>query len=128
MVVITVPDLAAAGEGRDHNQRNTGAVAEEIERLKEPRIPVTTALVKGDDEGGLLKQLGVGPQLVNNVIDHGLEEIELRTRRVSVDKAVGFHIGDRWKLAVIEVIEEIDRVLDMLLALLRIAHDRFRVG
>src|SRR5215468_6900097 len=118
MVVITVHDLAAAGEGRDHKQRNPGAVSEEIERLKEPRIPVTAALVKGDHEGGFLKQLRVGTQLVDNVVDHGLEKIELRACRVSVDKAVGFHIGDRWQLAVIEIIEEVDRVLDVRLALL----------
>src|ERR1700730_6086049 len=120
MVVITVYDLAAARERGDDNQRNAGAVTEEIERLKESRIPVTAALVKGDHEGGFLKQFRVGPELVKNIFDHGLEEIELRTRRVSVDQTVGFHIGDRRQLTLIEVTEEIDRVLDVRLHLLRI--------
>src|SRR5260370_9694882 len=128
MVVITVDHLAAAGEGRDHKQRNAGAVAEEIERLNEPRIPVTAALVKRNHEGGLFKQFRWGLKLIYNVFDHGLEEIELRASRVSVDETVGFHVGDRRQLALIEIIEEIDRVLDVLLALLRVAHDRFRVG
>src|SRR6516164_3631366 len=127
MIVVTVYDLAAARELRDHGQRNAGAVAEEIERLKEPRIEVTAALVKGHQEGSLLKQVFVGLEFIENVLDHGLEEIELRARRVSINNAVGLDKGDRRQFAVIEAIEEIDRVLDMRAALLRIAHDGLHV-
>src|SRR5215831_5643634 len=112
MVVVAVHNRAATSTRRHHNQGNAGTVAQEIERLKEPRIPVTAALVKGNEEGRLLKQLRVSPELVNDVLHHGLEEIELRACRMAVDKAVGFHIGDRRQSAVIEVVEEIDRVLD----------------
>src|ERR1700739_1843092 len=105
MVVIAMYDLAAARERRDDNQGNTRAVAEEIERLEEPRIEITAALVKGNEEGGLCKQFRMRQELVNNVLEHGLKEIELRARRVSINKAVGFHVGDRRQLALIEFIE-----------------------
>src|SRR5215470_5676697 len=50
VVVVAVHHVAAAREPGDDNQRNPGAVAEEIKRLKEPRIPVTAALVEGNEE------------------------------------------------------------------------------
>src|ERR1700730_1352075 len=127
MVVVTVHDLAAAREGGDDNQRNPGAIAEEIERLKESRVEVTAALVKGNQEGGLLKQFAVGLELIKNVLDHGLEEIELRARRVSINKAVGLYKGDRRQFTLVEAIEEVDCVLDVRITLLRIAHDRLHV-
>jgi hypothetical protein len=46
---------------------------------------------------------------------------------VPIDKTVGLDIRDRWQMAAVEFAEEIDRVLDVGLALLRIAHDRARV-
>src|SRR5215468_8552036 len=127
MIVVTVYDLAAARELRDHGQRNAGAVAEEIERLKEPRIEVTAALVEGHQEGGLLEQVFVGLEFIENVLDHGLEEIELRARRVSINNAVGLDEGDRRQLPLVETFEEIDRVLDVRVALLRVAHDGLHV-
>ena len=41
-----------------------------------------------------------------------------------VDQAVGLHVRDGRQLAVVERIEEVDRVLDVRLALLRVSHDR----
>src|SRR6202030_613491 len=127
MVVVTVYDLAAAREGGDDNQRNPGAITEEIERLQESRIEVTATLVKGNQECGLLKQFAVGLELIKNVLDHGLEEIELRARRVSINKAVGLYKGDRRQFTLVEAIEEVDCVLDVGITLLRIAHNRLHV-
>jgi hypothetical protein len=57
MVGVGVHHVAAArvfGHG-DHG--NARPVAEEVDRLEEARIPVAAALVKGDEEGGLLEEV-----------------------------------------------------------------------
>ena len=43
---------------------------------------------------------------------------------MAVDEAVGLYIGDGGQVAAIEVVEEIDHVLNVRLALRGIAHDR----
>src|ERR1700736_242275 len=108
MVGITVHDCAAAREGRDYNHRDSGPAAEEVKRLNEARVPIAAALVKGNHEGGLLKQLRVGLELVKDVLYHAFQEIELRARRVPVDKAVGLDIRDRWQMALVEFTEKIN--------------------
>src|ERR1700709_1931078 len=51
MVAIAVMDLAAGRIRREDQQRDTRSVAEEVDRLDEARIPVTTGLVEGDEDG-----------------------------------------------------------------------------
>ena len=46
---------------------------------------------------------------------------------MAVVEAVGFEVRDRRQVPAVEIVEEIDRVLDVLLPLNRVAHDRRRV-
>ena len=53
-------------------------------------------------------------KLVDNVFEHGLEQIELRARRMTVNDTVRLHEGNRRQFAVIQRAEEVDRILDVL--------------
>src|SRR5271167_2174069 len=51
VVGIAVVHVAAGGEGGNDEQRNAGAIAEEVERLHVTGIIVATALIEGDEDG-----------------------------------------------------------------------------
>jgi hypothetical protein len=58
MVGVGVADVAAAGKGRDDDQRDARTVTEEVERLEETRVPIAAAFVEGDEDGGLAQRAG----------------------------------------------------------------------
>src|SRR2546430_2413506 len=128
VVVIGVDHAPAFGEGRDDDEGNARPVAEEVYRLHEARIVVTAPLVKGDEQGGFGKEFWLGTELIQNLVEHPLEKIKLRARGMTVEEAVGLDKGHRWEIVVFNVIEEIDDILNVRLALIRIAHDRRCVG
>ena len=121
MIVVAVHHLAALGPVRDDQRRDTRTITKEIERYEGARIPQAASLVEGDEQHRVFLLIHV--QLVHDLLDHRLEKIELRACRVPVDQAVGLHVRDRRQLAVLERIEEVDRVLDVRLALPCVSHD-----
>ena len=60
MVAVLVRDVAAGGVRRHDDQRDARAVAEEVERLHVARVVVAAAFVEGDEDGGVLPQVGIG--------------------------------------------------------------------
>ena len=56
MIRIVVSDVTPRGIRRDNDQRDTGAVAEEVHRLHVSGIVVAAALILGDEDGGVLPQ------------------------------------------------------------------------
>src|SRR2546427_197754 len=113
-----------AGDQMHEVSHLSRAVAEEVDRLEEARITVAAALVEDDEEGGLGEECRLRFELVENLVDHRFEEVELRTRRMAVDEAVRLHIGDGGQVAVLEGVEKIAHVLDVRLTLRGITHDR----
>src|SRR5712671_2178136 len=77
MVIIGVVHPAASCEGRYRNHWNTGAVAEEVERLKESRIPVAAALVERDQQSSLSEEVRMSAEPIKNLVDHPFEIDEL---------------------------------------------------
>src|SRR4029077_13617044 len=102
VVGIGVVDMPTLAEGRDDDQWNTRAVAEEIERLNVARVVIAAAFVEGDDQSSALEQFGVGLEVVNDFIDHTLEQIELRRSRVTVEQSIRLDEGDGRERAVVD--------------------------
>src|SRR6202022_1496828 len=50
VIVVGVIDVALLGERRNRNERNAGAVAEEVDRLDIAGIVVAAAFVGGDED------------------------------------------------------------------------------
>ena len=57
MVGVGVRDMAALRVGRDHDGRDARAVTEEVERLDVAGVPVSAALIEGDQDRGVRPQL-----------------------------------------------------------------------
>src|SRR5215470_2687852 len=127
MVLIGVDDAPTLGEGRDDHEGNARSVAKEVDRLEETGVPIAAALVEGDEERGLRKQLWMTSQLIENAIDQCFKQIEFRACWMAIGETVGLEIGNRRQAAAVDVGKEIDCILDMRLALRRIAHDRFGI-
>ncbi len=78
MIVIGVYDLTPLGIGRDGEQRDPRAVAEEVHRLNVARVPVAAPFIEGDEDGGALPDRRILADLQFDLAHEGLEEIELR--------------------------------------------------
>src|SRR5262249_56927192 len=113
MVSIRVDYFAATGIFGDGNEGDARPVAEEVDGLEEARVPVANALVEGDEEGRRCEECRMRLEPVEDLVDHRFKQIELRSRRMAIDEAVGLHIGDGGQVAVLEVVEEIAHVLDV---------------
>ena len=59
MVVVGVVDMAFLGEGRNRDERNAGAVAEEVDRLDIAGIVVAAAFVGGDEDRRRVPEFGI---------------------------------------------------------------------
>src|SRR5215470_16475423 len=123
MIIIGVIHPATTGEWRNHDRRNPRTIAEEIERLEEAGIPVAAAFIEGDQESSLCEQIRMRAEPIENLVNHAFEIDKLGGSGMAVHEAIRLHIGNRAQPAVIEFVEEIDDILDVLLALRRIAHD-----
>jgi hypothetical protein len=53
------------------------------------------AFVEGYEEGGFGKQAGLILQAIEDLLEHPLQQVELRARRMSVEETVRFEVGDR---------------------------------
>src|SRR5215831_8870439 len=60
---------------------------------------------------------------VDDALNEGLQQVELGARRMAVVEAIGLEIGNSQQMPLVESIVEIDRILDMRLALGWVAHD-----
>src|ERR1700736_5971692 len=89
VIGVSVVDVATLPEGGDDDERNARAVAEEVERLDVAGVIVAAAFVEGDDKRGAFEKFLVALQVIHDLIDHALEQIELRGGRVPVEQAVG---------------------------------------
>src|SRR5882672_9973410 len=123
MVGIRVADVATAGKGRDDDERDARAIAEEVDRLKEAGIKIAAAFVEGDDERSVFGQLRMPLEPVKNAIDDAFQHIQLGGCRVAISKTVWFQVGDRRQAAMFQTIKEVSRIFDMRGALCRITHD-----
>jgi len=77
VIRIGVAHMAPSAKGRYRYQRNTRTVAEEVERLDVTRV-VVAAFVHRDEKSGAGKKLGIGAQMIHDLLDHALEQIHLR--------------------------------------------------
>ena len=66
---------------RDHDHRDAGAVAEEVERLNIARVPVAAAFVEGDEDRGVLPQRRIGLHRVDDLLGEAFEQDRASTRR-----------------------------------------------
>ena len=62
MVVVSMHHAAALRIGRNHQQRNPRAVAEEVDRLHITGIPVAATFVEGDHDRGVVPHLRDWPE------------------------------------------------------------------
>ena len=70
--------MAGFGEERDGDDRNSGAVAEEVKRLNVAGVVVAAALVEGDEDGGATPQRGIGFDGDDDFFDEAFEEVKFR--------------------------------------------------
>jgi hypothetical protein len=95
MVAITVDDPPATRMGRHDDERDARSVAPHVNRLEEPGVPVAAAFVEGDEDCRLLEQLRPRLYVIDDPIDQGLQNVELRARGMSIVKAVRLDVRDR---------------------------------
>src|SRR5262249_44224115 len=88
VVGIGVADVAAARKGRNRNQGNAWAVAEEVQRLDVAGVVVAAALVHGDEQNGGGEELLVGGEMIHDFAGHGFKEVFLCARRVRVAERI----------------------------------------
>src|SRR5204862_3885632 len=103
VVRVRVGDFAAARIPRHGDEGDTRTIAEEVDRLEEAGVPVTAALVEGDEERGALEEVRMLLEDVEHALDQRLEEAQLRARGMAVVEAVRLEVGHRGKLALIQV-------------------------
>jgi hypothetical protein len=113
VVGVVVRDVTARRVRRDRDERDARAVAEEVERLHVAGVPVAAALVERDEDGGVLPELGLRLDRVDDLLGVALEEVELRRGRVAVEQTA--RLGDRegGEPAVRDVRVEIGQVLQV---------------
>src|SRR6266478_1715159 len=128
VVGVGVADVPATAKGRNHNERNTRTIAEEVQRLDVAGVIVAAAFVERNNQRGGRKQFGFGLEEVDDFLHHALEQIELRRSRVAVEQAVRFHERNRRKGACLNGGIEIRSILDMRGTLPRVSHDGVGVG
>src|ERR1700739_3512581 len=87
VVGVAVADVSANGEGRNSDQRDARAIAEEVQRLYVAGVIEAAALVHGDEQNGGGKELRIGGEMVDDFLGHGFEEVELRGGRGAVERA-----------------------------------------
>ena len=127
VVAITVMDLSAGRIRRENQQRNARPIAEEVERLDEARVPVATGLIKGDEDGRLGFELGIVVEGTKDVQQIGLEQIDLRALRMTVEETIGLAERYRRQSVVLNGRDQVSGILDMRRPNRRICHDGSRV-
>ena len=115
VIAVLMRDVTALGVLRDDDQRNAGAIAEEVDRLDVTRVIVSAALVEGDEDGGVVPECRVGLDLVDDLLDEAFKEVEFGGCRVTVIEAAGLDDGDRGQVAGVDVFVELSRVGDVCL-------------
>src|SRR5579863_3589474 len=123
MVAIGVVDLATRRVSGEREQRNARPVAEIVDRLDEAGVPVSASLVPRDEHDSLGLQLWIGLECIENLLHIRFEQVDLGRLRMSVEQAVRLAEGDGRQSVVLDVREEVYRILDMCGPLCRIPHD-----
>src|ERR1700722_4229650 len=113
VVGIAVIDLAAGRVRRQDQQRDARAITEEVDRLNEARVVVATRLVPRDEHGRVGLQRRIGVEGVEDVLYVGLEQVDFRARRMTVEHAVRLADGDRGQRAVLDLGDHVDGILEV---------------
>jgi len=77
VVGISVVDVARLGEGRNCEEDDAGAVAEEVQRLHVAGVIVAAAFVLSDEDRGAGPELWIGVNPIHYLLHEGFEEVEL---------------------------------------------------
>ena len=102
-------DVAGVRERRDHDQWDAWPIAEEINRLRVPRIVVAAGLIEDDDDGGLFPQLRIGLRSINDLSNEGLSQRRGRGARMAIDQPVGLDEGDSRKRRVLRRVRQVPK-------------------
>src|SRR5690242_43515 len=117
-------DVALFGERRNNDHWNPSAISKKIEWLDIARIVVASTFVKGDKNRSGLPQIGVALYFIDDLLDEASEEIELGRRGMSINPAAWLYVRDSRKSAVVNILVQVNRVLEMLCAYGGVGHDR----
>src|SRR5580658_8215472 len=105
--------MTAFRELGDNDERNAGAIAEEINRLNVTRIIVSTTLIEGNEDCGVSPESWVGLDLIDDLLHEALKEIEFGRRRVTIVEAAGLNDGDWRQVAGVDVLVELSCISDV---------------
>ena len=75
--------MAFLGKGRNRNERNTGAVAEEVNRLDIAGIVVAAAFIEGDEDRRRRPELRIALYPIDQALDKFFIVVGVRIPRVS---------------------------------------------
>ena len=103
VIGVIVRDVAGLGVGRNHDQRNARAVAEEVERLHVTGVVVAAAFVEGDEDGGVLPERRIRLDRIDDLLGEAFEQIQLGRCRVAIDQSAGLDEGDGGQRSVLDV-------------------------
>ena len=109
---------------RSNDQWNASAVAEEIERLHVTGVIIATALIEGDKDCRVLPGRRILLHFIDDLLGEAFEKIQLGRRRMAINQSAGLDEGNCGERAVLDVLIQVGRVLDMRRADGRIGHDR----
>src|SRR6516162_3971939 len=97
MIVVRVINITFFDERRDDHQRNTRAVAEEVQRLDIARVIVTTTIIKSDKNGSAFEHLVRTNNLVHNLGGKALKQRERGRGWMPIVVHIRFDKRDCWQ-------------------------------
>src|SRR6266851_2564211 len=103
VVAVVVGNMSATAVVGNHDQRDTRAIAKEIQVLDIAGVVVAAAFIHGDEDRGAFPKLWIGSYAVDDFLHEALEEIKLGGRWMAVNPAAGLDEGNRRQRAVLDV-------------------------
>src|ERR1700760_2468525 len=94
VIAVFVRHMAALGIGRHNDERDPGAIAEEVNWLDVARIVVAAAFVESDEDCGALPHFRIGLHLVHNLLHEPFKQIQLRRGRMAIVETARLHDGN----------------------------------
>src|SRR5215469_14225731 len=123
MVCVFVRNVARPGVGRNHDHRNARPVPEEIKGLRESGIVITTAFIRGNENGRTRPELRIRLHRVHYLLDEAFIKVPLRGSRMTVHPAARLHEGDRRQSSIGDIVVKIRGVLKVRVTNLLVGHD-----
>jgi hypothetical protein len=122
VIIVGMIDMAFLGVGRNCNERNARAVAEEIERLDKAGIVVAAAFVGGDEDRRRRPQRGIALHVRDQLLQELLVEIGGRVCRMASQGFERTDEGDGRQRVILNVVQKRTVILQLRF-LRRILHD-----